>query len=124
MFGERYGLVITNGDLRRGIAEQFDLGAALVNLSENTSVADPYTGAKWADRVKDTVHLDGDMIKHIRIEVRVDASTSSDTSRVVEWFEDELGTEDETGNYVVSYPELQMFTSLATLSHCKMSWMV
>ena len=97
MFGERYGLVITNGDLRRGIAEQFDLGAALVNLSENTSVADPYTGAKWADRVKDTVHLDGDMIKHIRIEVRVDASTSSDTSRVVEWFEDELGTEDETG---------------------------
>ena len=43
------------------------------------------------------MHLDGDMIKHIRIEVRVDASTSSDTSRVVEWFEDELGTEDETG---------------------------
>ncbi len=97
IFGERYGLVITSGDLRRGITDNFDLGAALVNLSENNSVADPYTGASWADRVKGTVDLEDDMIKHIRIEVRVDASTSSDTSRVVEWFEDELGNEDETG---------------------------
>ena len=97
LFGESYGLVITNGDLRRGIAEQFDLGAAFVSLSQNTSVADPYTGASWADRVNDTVDLDGDKIKHIRIEVRVDASTSSDTSRVVQWFEEELGTESESG---------------------------
>ena len=97
LFGESYGLVITNGDLRRGIAEQFDLGAAFVSLSQNTSVADPYTGASWADRVSDTVDLDGDKIKHIRIEVRVDASTSSDTSRVVQWFEEELGTESESG---------------------------
>ena len=37
------------------------------------------------------------MIKHIRIEVRVDATTSSDTSRVVEWFEQELGEESDTG---------------------------
>ncbi|MGB0488479.1 MAG: efflux RND transporter permease subunit [Candidatus Poseidoniaceae archaeon] len=97
LFGESYGLVITNGDLRRGIAEQFDLGAAFVSLSQNTSVADPYTGASWADRVRDTVDLDGDKIKHIRIEVRVDASTSNDTSRVVQWFEEELGTESESG---------------------------
>ena len=97
LFGESYGLVITNGDLRRGIAEQFDLGAAFVSLSQNTSVADPYTGASWADRVSETVDLDGDKIKHIRIEVRVDASTSSDTSRVVQWFEEELGTESESG---------------------------
>ncbi|MGB1475588.1 MAG: efflux RND transporter permease subunit [Candidatus Poseidoniaceae archaeon] len=97
LFGESYGLVITSGDLRRGIAEQFDLGAAFVSLSQNNSVADPYTGASWADRVRDTVHLDGDKIKHIRIEVRVDASTSSDTSRVVQWFEEELGTESESG---------------------------
>ena len=97
LFGESYGLVITNGDLRRGIAEQFDLGAAFVSLSQNTSIADPYTGASWADRVSDTVDLDGDKIKHIRIEVRVDASTSSDTSRVVQWFEEELGTESESG---------------------------
>ena len=97
MFGETHGLVITSGDLRRGMAEQFDLGAAFVSLSQNNSVADPYTGASWADRVKETVDLDGDKIKHIRIEVRVDASTSSDTSRVVQWFEEELGTESESG---------------------------
>ena len=97
MFGETHGLVITSGDLRRGIAEQFDLGAAFVSLSQNNSVADPYTGASWADRVSETVDLDGDKIKHIRIEVRVDASTSSDTSRVVQWFEEELGTESESG---------------------------
>ena len=97
IFGERYGLVISNGDLRRGIEAEFDLGAALVNLSQNESVADPYTGDSWSERVSNTVHLNGDKIEHIRIEVRVDASTSSDTSRVVEWFEEELGTEGETG---------------------------
>ena len=97
LFGERYGLVISSGDLRRGIASEFDLGAAFANLSTNTSVADPYTGDSWAERVQNTVHLDGEMIKHIRIEVRVDATTSSDTSRVVEWFEQELGEESDTG---------------------------
>lgn len=97
LFGERYGLVIANGDLRRGISSQFDLGAAFANLSENTSIADPFTGDSWADRVVSTVDLDGDKIKHIRIEVRVDASTSSETSRVVKWFEDELGGEKDTG---------------------------
>jgi predicted RND superfamily exporter protein len=60
-------------------------------------VADPYAGDLWSDRVENTVHLDGDKIKHIRIEVRVDASTSSETSRVVQWFEDELGEEEDTG---------------------------
>ena len=97
LFGERYGLVISSGDLRRGIASEFDLGAAFANLSSNNSVADPYTGDSWAERVQNTVHLDGEMIKHIRIEVRVDATTSSDTSRVVEWFEQELGEESDTG---------------------------
>jgi predicted RND superfamily exporter protein len=97
MFGERYGLVITGGDLRRGDAGSFDLGAAFVNLSENNSVADPFTGDSWAERIENTVHLDGDKIVHIRIEVRVDASTSSETSRIVEWFENELGSEDDSG---------------------------
>ena len=97
LFGEKYGLVISNGDLRRGIASEFDLGAAFANLLTNDSTADPYTGDSWAERVQNTVHLDGEKIKHIRIEVRVDATTSSDTSRVVEWFEQELGEESDTG---------------------------
>ena len=94
LFGERYGLVITQGDLRRGISSQFDLGAAFQNLSQNTTIADPFTGDSWADRISETVHLEGDKILHLRIEIRVDASTSSDTSRVVNWFEEELGDED------------------------------
>ena len=61
------------------------------------SFADPYAGDSWADSVENTVHLEGDKIKHIRIEVRVDASTSSETSRVVQWFEDELGEEEDSG---------------------------
>ena len=97
MFGEEYGLVITGGDLRRGDASVFDLGAAFANLSGNQSVADPFTGDSWADRIEETVHLDEESILHIRIEVRVDASTSSETSRVVKWFEEELGSEDDNG---------------------------
>jgi hypothetical protein len=97
LFGEEYGLVITGGDLRRGVASQFDLGAALQNLSENDSIADVFTGDSWSDRIANTVHLDGDKIIHIRIEVRVDASTSSETSKVVKWFEDELGSTDDNG---------------------------
>ncbi|NCF97577.1 MAG: MMPL family transporter [Euryarchaeota archaeon] len=97
MFGEEFGLVITGGDLRRGVASQFDIGAALQNLSENDSIADPFTGDSWSDRIENTVHLDGDKIIHIRIEVRVDASTSSETSKVVKWFEDELGSTDDNG---------------------------
>ena len=97
MFGEEFGLVITGGDLRRGLASQFDIGAALQNLSENDSIADPFTGDSWSDRIENTVHLDGDKIILIRIEVRVDASTSSETSKVVEWFEDELGSTEDNG---------------------------
>lgn len=97
LFGEEYGLVITGGDLRRGVASQFDLGAALQNLSANDSIADVFTGDSWSDRIANTVHLDGDKIIHIRIEVRVDASTSSETSKVVKWFEDELGSTDDNG---------------------------
>lgn len=97
IFGESFGLVISQGDLRRGNSTLFDLGAALANLSTNDSIADPFTGESWADRVANTVHLDGENIVHIRIEIRVDASTSTDTSRVVQWFEDELGDAEDTG---------------------------
>ena len=89
--------MISQGDLRRGNSTLFDLGAALANLSTNDSIADPFTGESWADRVANTVHLDGENIIHIRIEIRVDASTSTDTSRVVQWFEDELGDVEDTG---------------------------
>ncbi|MGY8745922.1 MAG: MMPL family transporter, partial [Candidatus Poseidoniales archaeon] len=58
---------------------------------------DIFTGDSWSDRIANTVHLDEERILHIRIEVRVDASTSSETSRIVKWFEEELGTENDNG---------------------------
>lgn len=94
-FGERYGLVISKGRLI--YSSNLNLGGAFQELSMNDSTADPFTNDSWADRVSKTVSLDGESIVFIRIEIRVDASTSSDTSRVVEWFEEELGSEDDDG---------------------------
>lgn len=94
-FGEKYGMVVTGDKLDRQNTSRFDLGAALLNLSQNTSTADPFTGETWADRVAQTVSMEDDKIQYIRLEVRVDASTSSDSSRVVTWFEEELGDEDD-----------------------------
>ena len=94
-FGERYGLVISKGRLID--SSNLNLGGAFQELSMNDSTADPFTNDSWADRVSKTVSLDGESIVFIRIEIRVDASTSSDTSRVVEWFEEELGSEDDNG---------------------------
>jgi len=94
-FGEKYGLVIFSGGLDS--LDDLDLGGAFADLSGNSSTADPFTGESWAERVDNTVDLDGDKIIHIRIEVRVDASTSSETSRVVKWFNDEIGDDDTNG---------------------------
>lgn len=96
-FGTSHGLIIINSDLKQRSASELDLGAALASLSLNDSIADPFTGESWSERVAHTVHLDGEKITHLRIEIRVDASTSSDTSRVVQWFEDELGDESDSG---------------------------
>ena len=96
-FGTSHGLMIINSDLKQRSASELDLGAALASLSLNDSIADPFTGESWSERVAHTVHLDGEKITHLRIEIRVDASTSSDTSRVVQWFEDELGEESDSG---------------------------
>jgi uncharacterized protein len=96
-FGEDYGLTTSTGSLEFTDTSKLDLGAAFASLSTNDSIADPFTGDTWAERTVGVVDLDGEKIIHIRIEVRVDASTSSETSRVVKWFEDELGSEDDLG---------------------------
>lgn len=95
-FGEEYGLVIVGDDLRSSDAEDLDLGGAFQELSTNESVADPFSGLSWSDRVANTVHIESDKIIHLRNEIKVDASTSSQTSRIVDWFEDELGVESES----------------------------
>lgn len=94
-FGESYGLVIVGDDLRSSNDLELDLGAAFFDLANNDSIADPFSGLTWSERVAKTVNLDGTKIVHLRNEVKVDASTSSQTSRIVSWFEDELGIEEE-----------------------------
>ena len=74
-----------------------DLGAVFADLSANTSVADPLTGETWNDRVVQTVHLEGDAIVHLRHEIRVEATTSVDSSRVVDNFVEILGSTDDSG---------------------------
>ncbi len=73
------------------------LGTAFANLSVNESTADPLSGRTWSERVGRTVHLQGDEIIHMRMEVRVVASTSSDSQLVISSFERELGSVDQVG---------------------------
>ena len=66
-------------------------------LQNNYTVADPLSGKTWSDRVNATVHLDGSNIAHLRTEVRVEATTSTESKRVVEKFESMIGQSDDDG---------------------------
>ena len=74
-----------------------DLGAFYATFVGNSSVADPLTGETWEDRLAQTVHLDGNLIVHLRHEIRVEASTSVESSRVVDNFVEILGSTDDSG---------------------------
>ena len=58
------------------------------------------SGKTWSDRVNATVHLDGSNIAHLRTEVRVEATTSTESKRVVAEFESMIGSTDEDGTLV------------------------
>ena len=87
-FGEDHNLVVLEtGDVYPVLSsEPVDLLGAFRALEANTSVADPLTGLTWADRVEATVALDDVGVTHLRHEIRVEASTSADSSRVVATF--------------------------------------
>ena len=76
---------------------ELDLGSAFSNLSVNQSIADALSGETWLERIQNTVNLQGEDIIHLRNEVRVEAATSSQSKRVVDNFENMLGSEDESG---------------------------
>ena len=78
-------------------SESIDLGAFFVALAGNTTVADPLTGETWSERLSQTVHLQGTDIVHLRHEIRVEASTSVDSSRVVGNFVEILGSTEDSG---------------------------
>jgi predicted RND superfamily exporter protein len=74
-----------------------DLGSFYATFVGNSSVADPLTGETWNERLAQTVHLDGNSIVHLRHEIRVEASTSVESSRVVDNFVEILGSTDDSG---------------------------
>ena len=78
-------------------SESVSLGTFFLALSSNNSVADPLTGETWADRIGQTVHLEGASIVHLRHEIRVEASTSVESSRVVDNFIAILGSTEDSG---------------------------
>ena len=77
--------------------EGVDLGAFFAVLANNQTIADPLTGESWSDRVRHTVNLDGSFILHFRNEVRVEAITSADSNRVIDNFDEVMGSTTESG---------------------------
>ena len=96
--GEDHNLEIYGGEVYSiDRSEPVDLGAFYATFVGNTSVADPLTGETWEDRLAQTVHLDGASIVHLRHEIRVEASTSVESSRVVNNFVEILGSTEDSG---------------------------
>jgi predicted RND superfamily exporter protein len=78
-------------------SEPVDLGVFYASFVGNNSVADPLTGETWEDRLAQTVHLEGNAIVHLRHEIRVEASSSVESSRVVDNFIEILGSTEDSG---------------------------
>ena len=96
--GEDHNLDIYRGEVySMDSSKPVDLGAFYATFVGNTSVADPLTGETWEDRLAQTVHLDGVSIVHLRHEIRVEASTSVESSRVVNNFVEILGSTEDSG---------------------------
>ena len=96
-FGEIHGLEVDKNDVWDDPDFSIDLGLVFADLRNNYTVADPLSGKTWSDRVNATVHLDGTNIAHLRTEVRVEATTSTESKRVVEEFESMIGDSEDSG---------------------------
>jgi len=96
-FGDTHGLEVDYNDVWDDPDAIIDLGLVFADLQNNYTIADPLTGKTWSDRVNATVHLDGTNIAHLRTEVRVEATTSTESKRVISGFESMIGESDEDG---------------------------
>lgn len=102
-FGTEHKLEVFGGEVYvMDGSETIDLGHAFASLAHNQSIADPLTGKTWEQRIKTTVALDEEDIKYLRHEIRVEASTSAQSSRVVSEFQDALGSKEDSGTLKAS----------------------
>ncbi|MBT3772807.1 MAG: MMPL family transporter [Euryarchaeota archaeon] len=98
VWGSNHNLEIRNDELVEiNSSLEMDIAGAFSNLSQNSSVADPLSGKTWSQRVSSVTHLDNGEIVHMRMEVRVIAATSADSSAILESFETQLGSTDSPG---------------------------
>lgn len=96
--GQDHNMEVFAGEVYSIDREQpVDLGLFFAALAGNASTADPLTGESWDERLANTVYLDGNEITYLRHEVRVEASTSVESDRVVENFVEILGSTDDSG---------------------------
>ena len=97
-FGETHNLEVFAGDVYvMDLELELNLAAVFFELSTNQTVADALTGETWAQRIKQTVHLEDGQIKYFRTEVRVEASTSAESQLVINKIEEQLGSDSEQG---------------------------
>ncbi len=74
-----------------------DLAAAFASLSNNETIADALSNESWAERVKQSVYLEDGKVINLRNEIRVEATTSIESEKVVTEFENMLGDVDKSG---------------------------
>ncbi len=97
-FGERHNLVMYGQSLvRDDVEKEIDLSVALVELSGDDGVSDPLSGRTWSERIGVVVHIEDGEIAYLRMEIRVIASTSAQSSNIIEEIEQQLGTPSTSG---------------------------
>ena len=74
-----------------------NLAAAFDSLSSNQTIADALSGETWADRISHSVYLEDGEVVYLRNEIRVEATTSAESEKVVKEFENMLGDVDKSG---------------------------
>ena len=74
-----------------------NLAAAFESLSSNETIADALSGETWSDRISNSVYLEDGEVVYLRNEIRVEATTSAESEKVVKEFENMLGDVDKSG---------------------------
>ena len=99
-----------NNLVRDNSSLEVDLSAALVELADDDEISDPLTGRSWSDRVSLVVAMEDGEISALRMEVRVVAATSAESSVIVNEIEQQLGTESRSGTIRYAMAESAVIT--------------
>jgi len=97
-FGDAHNLeVFRDGGVYVKPDLECNLSAAFESLSSNQTIADALSGETWADRISHSVYMEDGEVVYLRNEIRVEATTSAESEKVVKEFENMLGDADKSG---------------------------